>query len=110
MEVGFAALAERYGYGNRALPDQDFQSFVDAYARRVSGWNHQALGEIKTFINKYTRLPDAEFPLHSDAFWGAVARPEFPEHCHPPIRQGTFQDRGPLEYRLGEDIAAIAQG
>jgi enoyl-CoA hydratase/carnithine racemase len=101
-------LAERYGYVNRAVADADFDCFVDAYARRVSGWNHQALAEIKSFVNKYTRLPDAEFPLHSDAFWGAVGRPEFQTTASRLFAKG-LQDRGPLEYNLGEDIAGIAQ-
>jgi enoyl-CoA hydratase/carnithine racemase len=103
-----AALAERYGYVNRAVPDADFGAFVEAFARRVSGWNHQALAEIKGFINKYTRLPDAEFPLHSDAFWGAAARPEFRTTAARLFDKG-LQQRGALEYHLGEDIAAIAQ-
>lgn len=102
-------LAERYGYVNRAIPDADFEAFVTAYAKRVSGWNHQALAEIKSFINKYTRLPDAEFPLHSDAFWGAAAsRPEFRRTATRLFEKG-LQERGPLEYDLGTEIAAIAQ-
>ena len=102
------ALAEKYGYINRALADADFEAFVTNYARRVSGWNHQALADIKSFINKYTRLPDAEFPLHSDAFWGAAARPEFQAVAAKLFDKG-LQERGPLEYHLGHDIEAIAQ-
>jgi enoyl-CoA hydratase/carnithine racemase len=102
------ALAEKYGYVNRAVPDADFDAFVNAYATRVSGWNHQALGEIKSFINKYTRLPDAEFPLHSDAFWSAATRTEFRTTASRLFDKG-LQERGPLEYHLGDDIAAIAQ-
>jgi enoyl-CoA hydratase/carnithine racemase len=102
------ALAAEYGYVNRAVADEDFEAFVTDYATRVSGWNHQALGEIKSFINKYTRLPDSEFPLHSDAFWGAAGRPEFRTTAERLFAKG-LQERGPLEYHLGEDIAAIAQ-
>ena len=101
------ALAEKYGYVNRAVPDAEFETFVNDYATRVSGWNHQALAEIKSFINKYTRLPDAEFPLHSDAFWGAAAnRPEFKATAARLFAEG-LQQRGPLEYHLAD---AIAQG
>jgi enoyl-CoA hydratase/carnithine racemase len=104
-----AALAEKYGYVNRAIPDSEFEDFVNAYARRVSGWDHQAIAEIKGFINKYTRLPDEEFPLHSDAFWGAASRPEFRSVASRLFDKG-LQERGALEYHLGDDIAAIAQG
>ncbi|WP_250032360.1 enoyl-CoA hydratase/isomerase family protein [Paractinoplanes maris] len=103
------ALAEKYGYVNRAIPDEQFEAFVTAYATRVSGWNHQALAEIKSFVNKYTRLPDAEFPLHSDAFWAAAAhRPEFRTTASRLFDKG-LQQRGPLEYHLGDDIAPIAR-
>jgi enoyl-CoA hydratase/carnithine racemase len=102
------ALAEKYGYVNRAVPDSVFEDFVAAYATRVSRWDHLALVEIKSFINKYTRLPDAEFPLHSDAFWRAAGRPEFRS-----VTEGLFkaglQQRDALEYNLGRDIAAIAR-
>jgi enoyl-CoA hydratase/carnithine racemase len=102
------ALAEKYGYVNRAVADSVFEDFVAAYATRVSRWDHLALVEIKSFINKYTRLPDAEFPLHSDAFWRAAGRPEFQS-----VTEGLFeaglQQRDALEYNLGRDIAAIAR-
>lgn len=102
------ALAERYGYVNRAIPDAEFENFVSAFARRVSGWDHQAIVEVKAFIDKYTRLPDAEYPLHSDAYWAAVSRPEVGGIVGRLLESG-MQKRGPLEYNLGTDIAAIAQ-
>ncbi len=98
--------AERYGYVNRAVPDADFVAFVHDYATRVSRWDHRALGEIKAFVNKYTRLPDAEFPLHSDAFWGAVAGEGFQSVTKALFANG-LQERSPLEYHLGDDIAEI---
>jgi enoyl-CoA hydratase/carnithine racemase len=72
-----AALAEKYGYVNRAIPDAEFQEFVTAYANRVSKWDRRVIADIKRYINKYTRLADGEYPLHSYAFWAAAARPEF---------------------------------
>ncbi|MDT5052516.1 MAG: hypothetical protein QOF66_882, partial [Mycobacterium sp.] len=39
-----ADTAERYGYVNRAIADADFVEFVDDYAKRVSRWDHRALG------------------------------------------------------------------
>lgn len=103
------ALAEKYGYVNRSVPNDQFEAFVTAYATRVAGWNHDALAEIKSFVNKYTRLPDSEFPLHSDAFWGAAAdRPEFRQTAKRLFDHG-LQERGELEYHLGDEIAGIAQ-
>ena len=101
------ALAAEYGYVNRAVPDDEFVAFVDAYATRVSQWDHRVLGEIKDFINKYTRLPDAEYPLHSDKFWGAAAHPGF-QSIAKHLFEAGLQTRSPIEYNLGEDIATIA--
>ena len=81
--------AERYGYVNRAIPDAEFVAFVDDYARRVSRWDHRALGEIKAFINKYTRLPDNEYPLALRRLLGSS------RHTRIPIRHQSAVRRGP---------------
>ena len=99
--------AERYGYVNRAVPDAEFVAFVDDYARRVSRWDHQALTDIKAFVNKYTRLPDSEYPLHSDAFWTAARTPGFQSVTTALLHAG-LQQRSDIEYRLGAGIADIA--
>ncbi|WP_292988567.1 enoyl-CoA hydratase/isomerase family protein [Mycobacterium sp.] len=98
--------AELYGYVNRAIADADFTAFVDDYARRVSRWDHRAIGEIKQFVNKYTRLPDTEFPLHSDAFWAAAVRPGFQNLTNALFDQG-LQQKSEIEYRLGRNIADV---
>ena len=100
-------LAERYGYVNRSVPDADFVAFVHDYATRVSRWDHGAIAEIKAFVNKYTRLPDSEYPLHSDAFWGAAGRDGFQSVAKALFANG-LQQRSALEYHLGNDIAEIA--
>lgn len=101
--------AERYGYVNRAIADADFVEFVDAYARRVSHWDHRAIGEIKAFVNEYTRLPDTEYPRHSDAFWSAVGTPGF-QSVTKALFEAGLQQKSDLEYRLGTDIADVARG
>ena len=101
-------LAERYGYVNRAVPDAEFEAFVGDYAARVSRWDHRALAEIKAFVNKYTRLSDDEYPLHSDAFWGAVKTPGF-QSVTAALFDGGLQQRSELEYHLGADIAGVVE-
>lgn len=99
-------LAERYGYVNRSVPDADFEAFVTAYASRVSKWDRRVIAEIKHFVNKYTILPDSEYPLHSDAFWGAAARPEFQSISTQLFERG-LQTRENIEYNLARDIGTI---
>ncbi len=101
-----ADLAERYGYVNRAIPDAEFQAFVTAYATRVSRWDRRVIADIKHYVNKYTILPDSEYPLHSDAFWAAAARPQFKSISTQLFERG-LQTRGSIEYNLGRDIGTI---
>lgn len=102
------ALAEKYGYVNRAVPDAEFEDFVTEFSRRVSGWDHRAIVQVKEFVNKYTRLADVEYPLHSDAYWSAVSRPEVAAIVARLLSSG-MQERSALEYNLADEIAAIAQ-
>jgi enoyl-CoA hydratase/carnithine racemase len=101
-----ASLAEKYGYVNRAIPDAEFEAFVTAYANRVSKWDRRVIADIKRYINKYTRLADGEYPLHSDAFWAAAARPEFQSFTSRLFEHG-LQTRGDIEYNLGREVEAI---
>jgi enoyl-CoA hydratase/carnithine racemase len=104
-----ADLAERYGYVNRAIPDTEFQAFVTAYATRVSRWDRRVIADIKHYVNKYTILPDSEYPLHSDAFWAAAARPQFRSISGQLFERG-LQTRSSIEYNLGRDIGTIFPG
>jgi enoyl-CoA hydratase/carnithine racemase len=96
-------LAERYGYVNRAIPDDEFENFVDRFADRVSMFDRQALADIKRFVNKVSLPPDEEFPPELDAFWQALARPEFPAR-HSKAFEDGLQQRSDVELRLGEYV------
>src|SRR5246500_5769779 len=50
--------AERYGYVNRALPDVELDSFVDALARRIASFDRRAITAAKNLVNQVS-LPSA---------------------------------------------------
>lgn len=50
---------------NRAIPDAQFEDFVDSYARRVAGWDHYAIAAAKKLINERTGFPTANQQLES---------------------------------------------
>jgi enoyl-CoA hydratase/carnithine racemase len=102
-----ADLAEKYGYVNRAIPDAEFEAFITSYATRVSRWDRRVIADIKHYVNKYTILPDTEYPLHSDAFWAAARQPQFKSISSQLFERG-LQTRSRIEYHLGRDIATIA--
>ena len=48
-----ADIAERYGWVNRTLDDDDLDSFVDALARRLASFDREALGAAKAQLNRF---------------------------------------------------------
>jgi enoyl-CoA hydratase/carnithine racemase len=96
-------LAERYGYVNRAIPDDEFENFVDRFAHRVSKFDRQALADIKHFVNNVSLPADEEFPPQMDAFWQAVARPALQARASKAFELG-LQQRSDLELRLGRYV------
>ncbi|APA12030.1 hypothetical protein SS1G_05609 [Sclerotinia sclerotiorum 1980 UF-70] len=54
-----ADTAALYGWINRAIPDSEFDFFVDNFARRVAGWDHFAIAAAKKLINERTGFPTA---------------------------------------------------
>ena len=102
------ALAERYGYVNRAIPDDEFENFVDRFARRVATFDRQALADIKRFVNNVSRPPDEEFPPQMDAFWQAVARPALQARATKAFEDG-LQQRSDVELCLGEYVGRFGE-
>jgi len=96
-------LAERYGYVNRAIPDAEFEAFVDRFARRVATFDRQALADIKHFVNNVSLPADEEFPPQMDAFWQAVARPALQARAKKMFELG-LQQRSDVELRLAEYV------
>ena len=101
-------LAERYGYVNRAIDDAEFETFVSAWATRVSQWDARIIREIKAAVNADTLPADAKFPPQSDAFWAAAALAPFQAVKNALVEYGLQQDTD-VEHRLGEQIAPIAR-
>jgi enoyl-CoA hydratase/carnithine racemase len=71
-----AELAERYGYVNRVLPDADLARFVDAFARRIAGFDKTAIGGTKALLDVASLPPDDEFGAGLAAFFRTSGRPE----------------------------------
>lgn len=99
-------IAERYGYVNRSLPDDELDKFVDRFAHRVAGFDRQALADIKHFVNSVSLPPDEEFPPQMDAFWRATARPPLQAAAAQLFDRG-LQQRTEVEYRLGDAVGDV---
>ncbi len=102
------ALAERYGYVNRAVPDAELDAFVDRFARRIAGFEKEALVETKGFVDQVSLPDDALFPPALDTFWRSVARPGTRARLTRLLEAG-LQQRSDVEIDLGHHVASAAQ-
>jgi hypothetical protein len=63
-----AALAERYGWINRALPDEELESYVTALAHRIARFPQAALLTLKERVNAITLASEVDFRRDSELF------------------------------------------
>ncbi|CAG2134796.1 Fatty acid oxidation complex subunit alpha [Cupriavidus campinensis] len=69
------ALAEQYGYVNRALPDAELDAFVDGLARRIASFDKTSISEIKHLVDVASLPPDEDIAAEWDRFIASVQRP-----------------------------------
>ena len=70
-----ADIAERYGWVNRTLDDNDLDSFVDALAERLASFDREALGAVKAQVNRVGTPTATELQSSTDIFFSALAWP-----------------------------------
>ncbi len=70
-----AEIAERYGWVNRALEDDDLDPFVDALVRRLASFDRDTLGAAKAQINRVGRPSATELQSSNEMFWSTLASP-----------------------------------
>ncbi|RFU81409.1 enoyl- hydratase [Trichoderma arundinaceum] len=99
--------AELYGYVNRAVPDDKLDEFVDAYARRIAGFNKFPLAQVKMIINNRASTPSISDIQHSQSvFTECTHRPDTQQRIKNLFAAGLQQD-GPFERNLGKELAYI---
>jgi enoyl-CoA hydratase/carnithine racemase len=92
--------AERYGYVNRALPDAELDSFVDALARRIASFDRRAVSAAKNLVNQVS-LPSADRLLDAlNSFQAALTWPEAQQRIQALLERGLqrevdFENRWP---------------
>lgn len=99
-----ADLAERYGYINRAVPDDEIEAFVDSLADRLASFEKHALVGAKALMNEVTLPPDTVFQHALSAFFASTAHPRTRARGASLIKRG-LQLRSDTEMRLGQAVA-----
>jgi len=70
-----ADIAERYGWVNRTLDNDDLDSFVDALVRRLASFDRETLAAAKAQINRFGVPTAAELQSSNDLFFPLLALP-----------------------------------
>ena len=96
-----AALAERYGYVNRVVPDAQLDRETDRVACRLASFDKQAIAEVKGFVDAISLPGDEELPPALSAFFASAARPATQARMAALESRGLGSDSD-LERRLGE--------
>jgi enoyl-CoA hydratase/carnithine racemase len=93
-------LAQAYGYVNRALPDTELDTFVDALATRIASFDKWAIANTKRLTNAACLPPDVEIAAGWDAFIASIGRPAAEARLKALFERG-FHKPGEVEDRLG---------
>jgi enoyl-CoA hydratase/carnithine racemase len=70
-----ADIAERYGWVNRTLDDDDLDPFIDTLVRRLASFDRETLAAAKTQINRFGTPTATELQSSNDMFFTTLARP-----------------------------------
>jgi len=101
-----AALAERYGYINRALPDAEIEDFVDEFAGRLASFEKHALRNAKRLIGDVTLPPDSVFSDSIKAFGESFTEPSTRARIAEILHLG-LQTRSDVEENLGATVVSL---
>jgi enoyl-CoA hydratase/carnithine racemase len=70
-----ADIAERYGWVNRTLDDNELDSFVDTLVRRLASFDRETLSAAKTQINRFGMPTPAELQSSNDMIFPMLGLP-----------------------------------
>src|SRR6202008_2659600 len=100
--------AERYGYVNRALPDNELDGFVDGLARRIASFDRRAIAAAKSLVNQVS-LPSADQLLDAlTSFETALMWPEAQQRIQILLQRGLQRDSD-FETRWPEVLGTLLE-
>jgi enoyl-CoA hydratase/carnithine racemase len=100
-------LADKYGYVNRSLPDDELDGFVEALASRVSKFDKQAIADTKRLVDFASLPSDPEIGAGWDAFITSVQRPQAQANISKLMQMGLQTDNE-IESKLGHYTSTLA--
>jgi enoyl-CoA hydratase/carnithine racemase len=101
-----ATTAERYGWINRAVPDAEFDAFVEGFAQRIARFERNALRKCKELINRTTLVSAQDQTESSLAFRDAFQWPGT-QRIAGALTQHGLGTRSELEMTFGEYLMKL---
>lgn len=99
-----ADTAERYGWINRAVPDADFDAFIDTVASRIAQFDRDALTTAKKIINQRSEPASGQDIAESTAeFYRLASSPTGRARLSHLLNRG-MQQRGDFELTFGAEL------
>jgi hypothetical protein len=103
-----ADIAERYGWVNRTLDDNELDSFVDALVRRLASFDRETLGVAKAQVNRFGMPTAAELQSSNDVIFSLLAGPSAQARCSK-IRDIGYGVRSDFELNFGRYLPAFGR-
>ena len=103
-----ADVAERYGWVNRTLDENDLDSFVDKLVRRLASFDLEALAAAKAQINRFGVPTAAELQSSNDMIFPMLAWPDA-QARRTKLRDIGYGARSDFELNFGQHLPAFGQ-
>jgi len=103
-----ADIAERYGWVNRTLDEDELDSFVDALVRRLASFDRQALGAVKAQVNRFGTPTAGELQSSNDLFFSALGWPG-QRMRRTRVRSMGYGIASDFELNFGRDLPTLGQ-
>ena len=104
-----ADIAERYGWVNRTLDDNELDSFVDTLVRRLVSFDHEALSTAKAQVNRFGTPTATELQSSNDLFFPTLAWPTA-QARRAKLRGIGYGVRSDFELNFGQWLPRFAPG
>jgi enoyl-CoA hydratase/carnithine racemase len=103
-----ADIAERYGWVNRTLDDEDLDSFVDSLVQRLASFDREALGGVKAQVNRFGTPTATELQSSNDMFFSALGWPG-QRTRRAKVRSMGYGVRSDFELNFGRYLPALGR-
>ncbi len=101
-----ADIAERYGWVNRTLDDNELDAFVDALVRRLASFDRKTLAAAKAQINRFGMPTAAELQSSNDMIFPMLAWPDA-QARRAKLRDIGYGIRSDFELNFGRYLPAF---